>query len=357
MVFLAVSVGLAAVTCLPAAGAYAGRMQVSEPMFLGQLAWSPDGKHIAWVAGPPNGYGTVWVADASGQNARPLHQFGQSLLNVDGVGQLTWKSSSSLLVDAYLNDQSALYRVTLSGQITVLAQLPDQAFSTDRRQRLVATEGYSACENCSDPIDVLHLASGKVTGAGSPGDYNASPALSPNGRRLAYERGICRPKGCGNSRGIWLGPASRAGNGRELVPGGQFPLWSPDGRTIAYMVNTPKGFQDLGIVRPGKKPHTLPRAGAPGAFSPDSRLLAYDGETNSGSWGNTIGHLVLLNLHRRRATLVSPRWLGNINGQAWSPDGKKLIVVARPTSANPDCPSLYMLTLRTRDWKLFRACG
>jgi WD40 repeat protein len=346
---------LALATCLVAAIAGGGpaRTQGNEPVFLGQPAWSPDGKHVAWVAGPPNGYGTVWVANASGQDARPLHQFGQSLLDIDGVGQVTWQTSKSLLVDAYLNNQSALYHLTLSGQVTVLAQLPDQAFSTDRMRRLVATQGPTACGSCSAPIDVLHLASGKVTQAGSPGSYNLEPALSPEGRRLAYVQAFCGPKGCGTWAGIWLGPAFRPGKGRELVRGGQDPVWSPDGRTIAYMINTRRGFQDLGVVRLGEKPRTLPRFGAPGAFSPDSRLLAYDGLLNSGTWKNVLGKFVILNLRTHRAVLVSPRWLGNVNDQAWSPDGKKLIVVARPTDA---CTSLYTVTVRTKSWKIFRAC-
>jgi WD40-like Beta Propeller Repeat len=88
-------VALAACLVAAIASARAAQPQGSPPTFLGQPAWSPDGKHVAWVAGPPNGYGTVWVANASGGHARPLHQFGQSLLGEDGVGQIEWLSRPS----------------------------------------------------------------------------------------------------------------------------------------------------------------------------------------------------------------------------------------------------------------------
>jgi Tol biopolymer transport system component len=323
-------------------------------MFLGQPEWSPDGKHIAWVAGPPNGYGTVWVADASGWNARALHQFGQSLLGYDLVDQITWETSRSLLVGAELDQQPlALYRLSLSGRVERIATVPDLGFSTDRSRRLIATNGpnCSPSGDCPSRIYILHLPGGKVTRAGSVGDLDAGPALSPDGKRVAYERTVCRPD-CGNSSRTWLAPVSGTGKPREIAPAGEDLTWSPDGRSIAYML--PSGFQDLAIVQPGRKPRILPRSGGNPVFSPDSRLLAYDGVTNGGSWNATIGHLVVLNLHAHRAVLVSPRWLGNINAHAWSPDGRKLIVAARPTDA---CTSLYTVTVRTKTWRLFRACG
>ena len=97
----------------------------------------------------------------------------------------------------------------------------------------------------------------------------------------------------------------------------------------------------------------LPRSGGDADFSPDSRLLAYEGVANKGSSNPTIGHLVVLNLHTHRAVLVSPRWLGDILGHSWSPDGKTLIFAARPNEA---CSSLYTVTLRAPHWKLFRSC-
>jgi Tol biopolymer transport system component len=345
---------VAAATSLSAARAHAARRQAAEPIFLGQPAWSPDGKHIAWVAGPPDAYGTVWVADASGQNARPLHQFGQSLLGDDFVQQIEWLTRTSLLVGAVLSNQSGLYRLSLSGQVTLVSPLPDPGFSTDRARQLVATDGPTCSPrgDCPSRIYILHLASGKVTRAGSRGDLDTWPALSPNGKRVTYRRSVCHPR-CGNARDIWLAPTSGHGKprliARNTVCCGQ--TWSPDGRIIAYTYGTPKGVEGLALLRPGHRPRKLPRFNGPGVFSPDSRLLAL----TRGGANSTIGHLVVFDFRAHRAVLVSPKWLGNVgvSNEAWSPDGKKLIIVARPTDA---CTSLYMVTLRSQQWTPFQAC-
>jgi dipeptidyl aminopeptidase/acylaminoacyl peptidase len=338
-------------------------------MFLGQPTWSPDGKRIAWVEGPPNGYGTVWVADASGQNARPLHQFGQSLLGDDYVAQIEWLRSTSLLVGAALSDVAGLYRLSLSGMVTLVWALPDLPFSTDRARRLVATDNLGKCgfTSCPAEIQVLHLASGKVTHAGSRGDLNVNPALSPDGKRVAYNRAVCYSSGkCGRARGVWLAATSGTGKPHQLPGTGEYfpvgwgPVWSPNGRLLAYSVQGPPTRNSLSnervtVVALGGKPRTLPRVGDPSVFSPDSRFLAYVGSlTNRPSLYWKLG---VLDLRTGHIVMHSPARLGNIGALAWSPDGKKILAVARPLSANPDCQSLYMATVRTREWKLFRACG
>jgi len=349
---LVIAACLAAGTALPAAGVHAAATQASEPLFLGQPAWSPDGQHITWVAGPANGYGTVWVADASGRNARPLHQFGQSLGGDDFVAQIEWLTPTSLLVGAVLSNQSGLYRLSLSGEVTLLSPLPDLPFSTDRDQRLIATDGPNCSPrgDCASRIYILHLASGKVTRAGSRRELDTWPALSPNGKHVAYRRSACHSR-CGNARDIWLAPTSGDGKPRQIARNtvccGQ--VWSPDGRIIAYTYETSKGVEGLALVRPGHKPRRLPRFAGAGVFSPDSRLLTLT-PANS-----TVGRLVVFDFRAHRTVLMSPKWLGSVGvtNEAWSPNGKKLIAVVRPT---PDCTSLYMLTLRAQHWTPFRAC-
>jgi len=351
---------VAAVAFALTAGAQAERRAI-HPTVLTQPAWSPDGRHVAWVAGPPNGYGTVWVADASGRNAQPLHQFGHSLLDgVDGVGQIAWATPTSLLVDARLNGVVQLFRLTLHGRATVLTQLSDLNFSTDRSRRLVATTGYSdTCGslNCPAPIDILDTTALSVTAVGSPGEADLFPALAPDGRRVAYDRAACSPTGCGQAHGVWLRAASGKGGAREIVHSGEYPVWSPDGRLIAYIRPWRNHTTLLQVLRLGGKPRSFASHATP-LFSPDSRFLAYsagygriDKRTGSSPAGVAVVDL------RTRRMILRPKTFQTVDTArgAWSPDGTELLVSARTASAQ--CDSLWITRIRSGRWRPFRSCG
>jgi hypothetical protein len=338
------------------AGAHAER-QV-HATFLTQPAWSPDGRHVAWVAGPPNGYGTVWVADASGRNARPLHQFGHRPLDgVDGVGQIAWQTSRSLLVDAQLGGVVQLFRLTLRGQATVLNQLSDLNFSTDESRRLVATTGYTTTcghPNCPAPIRILDTASRNVTAVGRPGELDLFPALSPDGRRVAYGRAACPATNCGNAQGVWLA-ARRNGTRRQIVRSGASPVWSPNGELIAYVKPWRHGRSLLQVLRLGGTTRSVGSrfGGEPPVFSPDSRSLAYVagyGRPNSTHAGVAVVDLNTRRNVRRAATFAL------VDGRpTWSPDGTKLVVAARTSEGT--CTSLWVARVRSGAWRRFRGCG
>jgi Tol biopolymer transport system component len=347
---------VAAAALLLTAGAQAER-QVIRTTFLTQPAWSPDGKHVAWVAGPTNGYGTVWVADASGRRARALHQFGHSPLDgVDEVGQIMWQTSSSLLVDAQLGGVVQLFRLTLRGQATVLNQLSDLNFSTDASRRLVATTGYtSTCghPNCPAPIHILDTATRNVTAVGRPGELDLFPALAPDGRHVAYGRAACPATNCGNAQGVWLA-AWRNGTRRQIVRSGESPVWSPNGELIAYVKQGRHGSL-LRVLRLGGRTRSVGSrfGGEPPVFSPDSRSLAY--VAGYGRPSSTHAGVAVVDLHTHRNVRRAGTFALVDGRPTWSPDGTTLVVAARTSRAN--CTSLWIAPVRSGAWRRFRSCG
>jgi hypothetical protein len=181
---------VAAALLVLTAGAQAGReRQAGRYTSLSYPVWSPDGKHVAWVAGTPENNvnetyrDTVRVADSSGRKVRPLHSFpGQGYPFV----QLAWVTPTSLLVAT----AGPLYRLDLSGRVRLLPQIQTGFFvSLDPSRRFVVA-GSEDCPqpDCAGSIKVLNLRTGKVRRVGSPADLNSDPVLSPGAGRVVYHR-------------------------------------------------------------------------------------------------------------------------------------------------------------------------
>ena len=87
-------------------------------------------------------------------------------------------------------------------------------------------------------------------------------------------------------------------------------------------------------------------------FSPDSRFLAFQANRALQTPGS---RLAVIDLSTRRVVLRSPRWLGQVDGQTWSPDGSKILLVARYHEPE-GLGCIYVGNVATDRWRLFRAC-
>lgn len=310
----------------------------------GAPAWSPDGRHVAWMMLDARGT-TVWVADASGRNAHPLHTFPLSAAIAPRPQQIAWETRGSLLVAKC----PLLQRLSLSGELRFVASVTCGGFSIDAARRRVANGVGNPCSDpsCAGSVRVIDLHSGKVTLVGSPTDVNYNAAISPNGRSVAYMVEMVNNV---DITGVWLAPTSGRGTPHQVVPAadlsrGAAPVWSPDGRLIAYLTSSPRFYLTVLRLNGGTR-----RFGSGGrlvtgaVFSPDSRFLAYDAGTRS----YALSTLRVVNVRTRHVVLRAPRSVRDVRGQAWSPDGTKLLIT---TSCGLD-----EANFRSRHWMTFRAC-
>jgi Tol biopolymer transport system component len=139
---------------------------------------------------------------------------------------------------------------------------------------MISPDGKQLVGDRAGDTWVLEFARGVATRLtfGPPGNFN--PIWSPDGRYIAYDKiGV----------GIYRKPANGAGGEEFLVPSKSLAVpknWSPDGRFIVYaQINPETGADLLAIpVEGDRKPFVVAQTPATedqGQFSPDGHWLAY----------------------------------------------------------------------------------
>ena len=141
----------------------------------------------------------------------------------------------------------------------------------------VSRDGLLACQTSTEAARLTWFdRRGQQVGAiGQWGD-SWGPRLSPDGLRVASQL---------RANGVWIDELSR-GIGMRMTPG-QWPVWSPDGREIAFSLNgdlylrTPNGTDEPRLLV-----HGLNEVN-PDDWSPDGRFILYedhDPKTQTDLW-------------------------------------------------------------------------
>jgi Tol biopolymer transport system component len=188
--------------------------------------FSPDGSSLAFLAIDGNRLGMV-VAAVDGSSAHEVPAPGREVSDLDwaadGRSLVVGSEHGIEIIGLDGSLERVLYRTSDVGLISVAAQAPVLAYSRGRRERNIwAWKRPSADGDEGEAVRVIHTTA-----------WDASPALSPDGRLIAFLSNR------GGRRQLWL--ASRDGGGaRQLtdldlvlpVP----PAWSPDGSRLVIVV-------------------------------------------------------------------------------------------------------------------------
>jgi Tol biopolymer transport system component len=203
----------------------------------GDLAWSPDGRAIAFRRQlPPDGRSSeIHVMNADGSEQRMLTRIAQQL--GDPV-DLAWSPRGNKIALSRRDGNLEIYVMNTDGseqrrltRNTVRDSNP--VWSPDGR-RIAFEHNWQVWVMNADGSGQRRLTRN--------GGRNFAPAWSPDGRRIAFERRLGRVQsvdwcsGCGTARifEVWVTNADGSGQ-QSLTPRGAKPSWSPDGRRIAFV--------------------------------------------------------------------------------------------------------------------------
>ena len=321
-----------------------GKRHVTTEGSVGDVAWSRDGRSIAWGEGiRGTGRERVWVARADGSEPRAL------TAAIDSLGQIAWLPRRRLLYWANFR----LFVLRPGRSATEISSYGGDKFALDASGTRLAT-GDPPCSTGCDGGVIVFGVDGHVIRRLSRNTQSTSPTFSPDGRRVAFARNLCDRSGrCERPVGIWIASVA-TGRLNRLTKRGGSPSWSPDGARIAYVDTGYPGRSPTASLRVvsagGGRSRTLLRAPVYGvgstAWAPDSRRLAVVAGRPS--------RLLIVDLSTRRVYAVRMNATSEPVLVVWSPDSSKLLVTTRP--AQQSCLSLWLVRADGSSARLLRHC-
>jgi Tol biopolymer transport system component len=298
-----------------------GQVKLADVPLETPLAWSPDGKYIAFNSKPASN-STLWqihLVKPDGSELKPLttgandRDFSWS---PDSKQILFSGIASNRLSDIFVinTDGSNLKNLTNSdASETAPAWSPDGSritFSSNRDYKetprqidIFVTEPYSE----APPV--------RLTNDPAP-EFN--PAWSPDGKQIAFI------KGESNEGELYVMNADGSQQTRLTYNSvsDQSPVWTPDGTRIAFS----SAYSDIYTIRPdgtdlvNLNPY-LTGAANP-TFSPDGKRIAYNCKTG----------LCLMNADGSNPKSLRQRGEYGYGPLAWSPDGQYIAYIALNSS-------------------------
>lgn len=288
------------------------------------LAWSPDGRHIAFQAQGLGDPSIIGVINPDGSGLRQLISSRRNLQDVQ------WLTDSQTL--AY-SDSSSIHTVTLDGIRTEI-ELSDRSivnarFSPDGQSVAYSQYGFGALgEQALLGIglasrDAQHIT--ELTHA-----LEIFGAWSPSGKRMAYVQV--------SGEQTFISVMRADGSDRHALAEGTSPLrWSPDGNWLSFISS--KGANSIHIVRTdgtGEMLVTVDLGSAEYAWLPDSRHISFVSLPPY--------YVKVIDIDTLEVETITSVGASYKTAPAWSPDGAQVAFIGVDAASTPlDLEDIYLV--------------
>ena len=201
-------------------------------------------------------------------------------------------------------------------------------------------------------IYVVNVRSGEKSTAVGSGDFNSSPAFSPDGKSIAFARSV----GDGNTE-IFIARSDGA-QMRQLTSSRGIdtnPAWSPTGREIAFTSNRAGSVQIYVVSAEGTDTRRITFEGRyndGAAWSPDGTKIAHSSRRQDNQFDIAITDVVT-----QETLFLTEGVPGSHESPSFSPDGRKLAFASTTTSRTATETQIYIMDLNGRNWRQVTSVG